>query len=102
MSINVFIIPKDKQISDGIKIFKKDVNIGRGSAFGRFGTNAIVKESKSIYDKICIEFDKVPLKWKIKDNVLCNKIEISEGLPTVIQQRTTAQQGTNADMNNDW
>ena len=103
MSINVFIIPKGKDISSGIKIFKQDVHIGRGSTFGRFGTNAIVQESKSQYDKICIKFDKIPLKWKIQDNILCNKIEDNTyAQPTALQQRNTAQQGTNADLNSGW
>mgnify|MGYP001589390674 CR=1 FL=1 len=100
MSINVFIIPNGEDIGSGIKIFKKDVNIGRGSTFGRFGKDAIVKESISVYDKICIKFDKIPLKWKIKDNTLCNKIDDSLIQPTAVKQRGTAQQGTNTDMNN--
>ena len=102
MSINVFIIPNEGDISSGIQIFKKNVNVGRGSTFGRFGNNAIVQESKNVYDKICIKFDKIPLKWKIKDNTLCNKIEDNTyAQPTALQQKSTAQQGTNANMN-DW
>jgi len=101
MSINVFIIPKDQDISSGIQIFKKNVNVGRGSSFGRFGNNAIVQESKTVYDKICIKFDKIPLKWKINNNILCNRIEDNTyAQPTALQQRNAAQQGSNADMNN--
>mgnify|MGYP001574392368 FL=1 len=101
MSINVFIIPNGQGISSGIQIFKQDVHIGRGSSFGRFGTNAIVQESTNLYDKICIKFDKIPLKWKIKDNTLCNKIEDNTySQPTALQQRNAARQGTNTDMNN--
>ena len=61
---------------------------------------AIVKESKNVYDKICITFDKIPSKWKIKDNTLCNRVEVSSGEPTQFTQgQQVKTQGTDADLN---
>ena len=72
-----------------VDIFKNDINIKRGSTFGKAGKNAIVKESKTLYNQICIRFDKIPLKWKIKDKELCNIIQESTGEPTIISTATT-------------
>ena len=76
--------------------------------YGRFGSTAtqnsapaIVKESKNIYTNICIKFDKIPSKWKISNNELCNSIQSPSGEPTQIGTgtTTTTPQGHDADLN---
>ncbi|MBI2654971.1 hypothetical protein HYX06_00920 [Candidatus Woesearchaeota archaeon] len=100
MTINALIKRED---GSSIKLFKKDIRIPRGSSFGRMGSNAIVKETKGEYAKICITFDKIPLKWKIKNNELCNTIQAASGEPTTLktQAQRQSRQGSDADMN-DW
>ena len=103
MSINLLIMNQGANL----QLFKKNINIGRGSSFGRFGSTkteksepAIVKESKNVYDKICITFDRIPSRWKIENNRLCNKIEQSSGEPTPFTRGQQSQpQGTDADLN---
>jgi len=106
MTINVLIVPQGKQPNQGIKLFKKDISIKRGSSFGRAGSQAIVKSTKNVYDKVCLTFDKIPIKWKLKEEnkisgrwALCNTIVQSTGEPTTIELGTTAPAGSDADLN---
>ena len=72
-----------------VNVFKNDVEIKRGSTFGRMGRNAIVQESQFLYTQVCIVFDEIPLRWKLEDKELCNSIVESSGEPTPISGTTT-------------
>ncbi len=93
MKINL-VIKGDKTV----KIFKKDIEIKRGSSFGRTGRGAIVQSSKSLFSQICITFDQLPLRWKLDNNELCNTIVQSSGVPTPIGSSTasTSTAGTDS------
>ena len=83
------------------QLFKKDRNIGRGTSFGKMGRSAIVKETKILYTDICLTFDKIPLKWKLKTKddgkyILCNKIQESPAEPTKLKEQS---QGTDEELN---
>jgi hypothetical protein len=88
-------------IRDGksVTLFKRDINVTRGSSFGRAGTGergAIVRESSVLYKEVCLTFDKIPLKWKIDKKeggkfILCNKIQESSGEPTRLPRQEAAQ-----------
>jgi len=80
MNINVLI--KGQQT---IKLFKKDQKVKRGSIFGKTGRNAIVQESGTLFDKVCITFDQIPFRWKLDNKELCNKIQESTGIPITIE-----------------
>ncbi|MBI2101699.1 hypothetical protein HYT53_03725 [Candidatus Woesearchaeota archaeon] len=71
-----------------VNVFKSDVEIKRGSTFGRMGRNAIVQESAFLYTQVCIVFDEIPLRWKLEDKELCNTIVESSGEPTPISGTT--------------
>ena len=73
-----------EQEGKSVKLFKFDQNVTRGSSFSRIGKSAIMKESFFLYDKICIKFDKIPSRWKLDDNELCNKIQESAGEATTL------------------
>ncbi len=75
-----------------IDVFKQEQTIKRGSSFGKSGRNAIVKESIALYSQICIRFDKTPLRWKLDDKELCNKIQESSEEPTKIETPETKAQ----------
>ena len=68
-----------EQEGKSVRLFKFDQNVTRGSSFSRIGKSAIVQESFFLYDKICLKFDKIPSRWKLDDNELCNKIQESSG-----------------------
>lgn len=80
MRINVMLIGERS-----IDVFKQDQAVKRGTSFGKSGKNAIVKYSGTFYSQVCIRFDKVPEKWKIKDKLLCNVIQESSEEPTTIK-----------------
>ena len=90
MNINVLI--KGQQT---VKIFKKDQTVKRGTIFSKTGKNAIVKESSNIFNQVCITFDEIPLRWKLNDKQLCNKIQESAGTPTTIETPPTSGTTTN-------
>ncbi len=81
------------QSNGGVRVFKNDQNVTRGSSFGRIGKSAIVKESRFLYDKICITFDKIPSRWKLDDNELCNKIQESSGEAATLASLNAATAG---------
>ena len=65
-------------------VFKKEIEIKRGSQVKRSGTSAIVKDSKNFYSEVCLTFDEVPLRWKISGDELCNTIVESGSAPSVV------------------
>ncbi len=99
MNINV-ILKGDRTAN----VFRQDIKIERGSTFGRAGSNAIVQESSVFYNQVCIKFDKIPLRWKLDNNELCNTIQESKGEPTPLTtpSTTTAPAGTRESDINDF
>ena len=72
-----------------VKVFKQDQKIKRGSSFGKTGRNAIVQDSNTSFNQVCLTFDKIPLRWKIENKEICNTIQESSGAPTTITTTTT-------------
>ena len=92
MNINV-ILKGDRTAT----VFKQDQTVKRGSSFGRTGRNAIVQDSKAFFNEVCLTFDKVPFRWKVSNNEICNTIVESSGAPTTVSTTattTTAPSGT--------
>ncbi len=107
MKVNVIIKGHDAppsteaaQITKEVKLFKRDIEIPRGTAFGKMGATAIVKETKNYYSRICLKFSEIPSTWKVDDNEICNVIVESAGEPTTIQtqQQQQAQQSTEGEL----
>ena len=73
-----------------VNVFKKDQRVKRGSSFGRVGSNAIVQDSSTVFNQVCLKFDKIPLRWKIENKEICNTIQESSGAPTTIATTTIA------------
>ena len=71
-----------------VNLFRQDQSVKRGSSFGRTGRNAIAKSSTSFYNEICLTFDKVPFRWKVSNNEICNTIVGSSGAATTISAST--------------
>ena len=72
-----------------VTVFKQDQTVKRGSSFSRIGRNAIVQDSTAVYNKVCIRFDRIPLKWKLDGKELCNKIQESSGSATAVSSTGT-------------
>ena len=70
-TMNVNVLLKGKVTA---RVFKENQEVKRGETFGKTGKDAIVKESRVIYDTVCLQFDKLPSRWKLDNNELCNKI----------------------------
>jgi len=73
-----------------VNLFSQSQNVKRGASFGLSGKNAIVQESANLYSEICMTFDKIPFKWKLSDNELCNTIQESSGQPSIISTPAAA------------
>ncbi len=84
MNINV-ILKREKTVN----VFKKEQKVKRGSTFGRTGSNAIVQDSSTFFNQVCLKFDKIPFRWKISDKEICNAIVESSTTPTTITTTTT-------------
>lgn len=69
-------------------VFKQEQKIKRGSTFGRTGNNAIVQDSPTLFNQVCLTFDKIPFRWKLDNKELCNTIQVSSGEPTAISTTT--------------
>ncbi len=69
-----------------VTVFKQDQVVKRGSTFGKLGSSAIVKFSPNLFSEVCLTFDKIPLRWKISGNELCNTIVEASGSPTQLQK----------------
>ncbi|GEM_PF-2604318 len=96
MKINVILLGQRS-----VTLFKQDQVIKRGSSFGKSGKDAIVKASNTLYSQVCIRFDKIPAKWKIKDKELCNNIQASSEEPAIIKtaSSTSSAKPSAGDMN---
>ncbi|MEK6943586.1 MAG: hypothetical protein AABX00_05980 [Nanoarchaeota archaeon] len=100
--MNIKVIIKGQTES---KLFKNDVEVKRGTTFGRAGTKAIVKQSKKLYDKVCIEFDQIPEKWHIENKQLCNKVIEENGEPLSLErlrQQEEQQASGEPVLSDDW
>ena len=73
-----------------VNLFNQDQSVARGSSYGRVGRDAIVQTSTFQYDKICIVFDEIPLRWKLDGKELCNTIQESSGEATTLASSSTS------------
>ncbi len=92
--MNINVILKGERTAT---VFKQEQKVKRGSSFGRTGRSAIVQDSTTFFNEVCLTFDKVPFRWKVSNNEICNVIVESSGAPTPISTTattTTASSGT--------
>ncbi|MBI2124331.1 hypothetical protein HYT92_00930, partial [Candidatus Pacearchaeota archaeon] len=127
MTFNAIIVRESESLSSSLSsnnfvpLFKRNIHLGRGEAFGRMGSTAIVKETKNSYSAVCLIFKEIPLKWKLDENkkisitwtaddgsqkyagtwwTLCNTIPTSSGEPAALpRQGAAAPQGSDAELN---
>ena len=99
----------DTKALSKVTLFKKDFKIGRGNSTSRTGNDAIVKESKKLYQQICLQFkSEVPQSWtanqRLDDNKLCTPVAESNQEPSKVRQQAAApSSGSSADnYNDDW
>ncbi|MBI2559092.1 hypothetical protein HYW20_07260 [Candidatus Woesearchaeota archaeon] len=96
MSINIVLKGQNTA-----RVFRNNIKIERGDTFGRVGSSAIVQDSNFLYSKVCITFDKVPFKWSIDGNELCNKIIEGSGEAIPISAKTSGTGGGGSSPGND-
>ncbi len=85
--MNINIVLKGQKTA---RVFKNNIKIERGDTFGRVGSSAIVQDSNFLYREVCITFDKVPFKWSIDGNELCNSIIEGSGEPTPLSGKPSS------------
>ena len=69
-----------KGANDGAKTVK------RGDSWKKAGTEAVVAYSITKYDQVCFEFDHFPSTWRLRENRLCNKIQLSTEEPSALER----------------
>ncbi|MBI2659039.1 hypothetical protein HYX05_02990 [Candidatus Woesearchaeota archaeon] len=67
-----------------VSVFRQPQTVERGSSSGRAGSSAIVKYSPALYTRVCLQFDKIPLRWKLDNGELCNLIVSTGGEATPV------------------
>ncbi len=88
--MNINVILKGERTAT---VFKQEQKVKRGSSFGRTGRNAIVQDSKAFFNEVCLTFDKVPFRWKVSNNEICNVIVESSGAATSVSTTATTTAG---------
>jgi len=89
--MNINVVLKGEKTA---KVFRQEQKVKRGSTFGKIGKNAIVQDSPTLFNQVCLTFDEIPFRWKLDNKELCNEIQESAGEPTKISTTTTATKTT--------